>query len=29
MKNRIVSFMLALIVVFGFVPKVSAAELMR
>ncbi|MCS6132186.1 cell wall anchor protein [Clostridium botulinum] len=27
MKNRIISFMLALIVVFGFVPKVSAAEL--
>ncbi|MBN1078958.1 NEAT domain-containing protein [Clostridium botulinum] len=27
MKNRIISFVLALIVVFGFVPKVSAAEL--
>ncbi|OSA88851.1 UNVERIFIED_ORG: cell wall anchor protein [Clostridium botulinum] len=27
MKNRIISFMLALIVVFGFIPKVSAAEL--
>ncbi|MBY7026719.1 NEAT domain-containing protein [Clostridium botulinum] len=29
MKNRIISFMLALIVVFGFVPKVSAAELVE
>ncbi|KIL08107.1 cell wall anchor protein [Clostridium botulinum] len=29
MKNRIVSFMLALIVVFGFIPKVSAAELVE
>ncbi|MBN1059908.1 NEAT domain-containing protein [Clostridium botulinum] len=29
MKNRIISFVLALIVVFGFVPKVSAAELIE